>query len=267
MQRGIYVLLALVGTLAACQPDPKTNHSPAKESATPTAAGAAGGWAGKVDSLTAAQLPPLEKLPGQLLEARRWTDAQGENVLVIYRTKPVSKPGTDTDMESRTVQLFARQYLRPAADGPYRELWRLQDGIQDCPFDLDLGPLPGSTAITDLDHDGQTETTLVYKLACRSDVSPSDLKLIMREGPAKYALRGFTVVQYDSVPLLQRAPANACCLDTISKAELNEHYELNAGRYENEKDFRGAPRAFLGFARAHWRRWMVRDLDSGADTE
>ena len=268
MQRRLRTLLSLLGTVAACQSDPKTAAPPPATTKTtaPVPAAAAAGWAGKVDSLTAAQLPPLEKLPGQLLEARRWTDAGGENVLVVYRTKPVSKPGTDTDMESQSVQLHARQYRR-AAGGQYQELWRLRDGIEDCPFDLDLGPLPGSTAVTDLDHDGQTETTLVYKLACRSDVSPSDLKLIMHEGAAKYALRGYTVVQYDSVPLARRAPANACCLDTISKAELEEHYELNAGRYQNEKDFQKAPREFLGFARAHWRRWMLRDLDTGADAQ
>ena len=262
MQRGLCTLTILLGALAACQSDPNTPQTPAA-----TDSAASGGWGGKVENLSAAQLPALEKPPGELLEAKRWTDALGENVLVICRTKPVSKPETDVNMEESTsVKLFARQYVR-AGRGQYQELWRLQDGIEDCPFDLDLGPLPGSTSITDLDHDGQTETTLVYKLACRSDVSPSDLKLIMREGKTKYALRGYTVVQYDSVPLLQRVPANACCLDTISKAQLEEHYELAAGRYENERDFRGAPQEFLGFARAHWRRWVTRDLDTGAEGE
>ncbi|RTQ53598.1 hypothetical protein EJV47_02345 [Hymenobacter gummosus] len=253
----------MLGFAAACQSDPQTAPPPAAASADNDAAG---GWAGKVDSLAAAQLPPLDKPPGQLLQARRWRDANGENVLVVYRTKPVVKDLADTDMEGRTVELFARQYVR-AAGGQYQELWRLQDAVRNCPFDLDLGPLPGATRVTDLDHDGQTETTLVYKLSCRSDVSPADLKLILREGKAKYALRGYTVVQYDSVPLTQRVPANACCLDTIGQAELEEHYELAAGRYENENDFRGAPRAFLGFARAHWRRYVARDLDTGADAE
>ncbi|OON70669.1 M949_RS01915 family surface polysaccharide biosynthesis protein [Hymenobacter sp. CRA2] len=267
MQRGFHVWLGLLAGLAACQSDPNTTQPPAAAAApAATTASASAGWAGKVDSLTAAQLPRLEKLPGQLLQAWRWTDALGENVLVVYRTKPVYRTTPDTDMEGATVQLFARQYVL-AAGGQYQELWRLRDGIEDCPFDLDLGPLPGSTRITDLDADGQTETTLVYKLACRSDVSPSDLKLIMHEGKAKYALRGFTVVQYDSVPVAQRMPANPCCLDTISAAELDEHYELNAGRYENEKDFRGAPRAFLGFARAHWRHWAPRDLDTSTEVE
>jgi hypothetical protein len=256
MQRHFYAWLLLLAALTACQSEP-----PATQPAAPTAAAPKpAAWTGRVDSLTAAQLPALPKLPGQLLQARRWTDANGENLLVVYRTAPAAERKTQYTDEEYYVELFARQYVRQPG-GQYQEQWRLQDAVRNCPFDMWLGPLPGSTRVTDLDADGQTETTLVYKLTCRSDVSPSSLKLIMHEGKAKYALRGYTVVPVDSLPLAQHVPANACCLDTISRAELNsaEGYLLSDGRYENEKDFRRAPRAFLGFARAQWRRNIVRD--------
>ena len=47
-------------------------------------------------------------------------------------------------------------------------------------------------SITDLDSDGIAESTFLYKLSCRSDISPARLKLIMHKGAAKYAMRGTT---------------------------------------------------------------------------
>jgi hypothetical protein len=205
------------------------------------------------------QVPAVLRLPGNLLEAWRWTDASGENLLVVFRRGPLTEKTTKYTDEEAYVELSARQYVRRAES--WQELWRLQDAVRNCPFDLWLGPLPGATAITDLDGNGQSETTLIYKLTCRSDVSPSNLKLIMHEGAAKYALRGQMVVAYDSVPVSQRAPANPCCVDTLSQRQLNapDGYELLAGRYETEKGFKQAPPAFLRFARQQWRKWSVRD--------
>ncbi|MBX0292738.1 hypothetical protein K3G63_19995 [Hymenobacter sp. HSC-4F20] len=213
---------------------------------------------GQVRTLTRGQVPAPELLPpGTLLEARQWPDGNGENLLVVTRRGPLPEKTTQYTDEESYVELFARQYVRRA--GQWKELWRLQDAIRNCPFDMWLGTLPGSTQITDLDQDGQTETTLVYQLTCRSDVSPDNLKLIIREGKNKYALRGQNVVQYDSVPMAQRVPANPCCLDTISKQQLEapQGYELYAGRYENEKSFQGAPPQFLRYARRQWRKWIV----------
>ncbi|MCA8832243.1 hypothetical protein LF252_16565 [Hymenobacter sp. BT728] len=192
--------------------------------------------------------------PGNVLEIKQWADANGLNLLVITRTPEQDEPTNPDEPDGAShVEMYARQYVQRG--GKWQELWHLQDGVQHCPFDLWIGPVPGATTVTDLDHDGQTETTLLYSLTCTSDVSPATFKLIMREGAAKYALRGHTVVQYDSVPAAQRVPANPCCLDTISAARLEEHYELLAGRYENEKEFLNAPPAFLQFARRQWQRF------------
>ncbi len=54
--------------------------------------------------------------------------------------------------------------------------------------------MPNSPTITDLDDNGIAESTFLYKLRCRSDVSPVQLKLIMHQGKEKYALRGETLV-------------------------------------------------------------------------
>lgn len=221
------------GQSAASQP-PATNTSSA---AVPVSTGASTSERLQPVAVAAAEVPAAQRLPGKLLEAWRWQDANGENLLVVYRTaipsrnerraqtdpawrKKLADPNTVTSAEDdgRGAQLLVRQYVRK--QGAYAELWRLQDSVSDCPVDLILGPAPHSTTVTDLDHNGQSETTVLYALGCRGDVSPDDLKLVMHEGAAKYALRGFTVVQFDSIPARQRQPTNPCCLGQLSKGQL-----------------------------------------------
>lgn len=252
-----FVLLLGVGACSENPPHTPQATAPAAGKSVTTAAASAV----SVRTLTVGQVPDPGLLPpGQLLEARQWQDRNGENLLLLTRRGPFEEKTTEYTDEEAGVELFARQYVRQAS-GRWQELWHMQDAIRNCPFDMWLGPLPGSTSVTDLNGDGETETTLVYQLTCRSDVSPSDLKLILHAGRKKYALRGQTVVQYDSVAVAQRAPANPCCVDTLSEAELDapEGYKLYAGRYQNEKDFRGAPPELLRYARQQWRKWSLQD--------
>lgn len=214
-----------------------------------------------------ADIPAKLRLPGQLLEAWRWNDANGENMLVAFRTVSNSKqqanPSSDsteeqemTDLE-RTARLAVRQYVRQPKQTEYSELWRLQDAVTDCPLDMTLRLQPSSTTVTDLDQNGRSETTLVYALACRGDISGADLKLIMRAGAAKYALRGSSLVQYDSAPAQQRQPRNPCCLDKLSAAQREQGNP--EGYYQTEAEFRTAPPAFLTFARQHWQKFSIEE--------
>lgn len=230
-------------------------------------------------AVAASDVPAAQRQPGKLLEAWRWQDANSENLLVVYRTaipsrnerrantdpawrKKLADPKTVTSAEDdgRGAQLLVRQYV--LKKGAYTELWRLQDSVSDCPVDLILGPASNSTTITDLDHNGQSETTVLYAMGCRGDVSPDDMKLVMHEGATKYALRGFTVVQFDSIPARQRQPTNPCCLGQLSKTQLAKLYdgptEDYMGRYFSEADFKAKPE-FLHFARQQWQKYSVFD--------
>ncbi|MCB2378763.1 hypothetical protein LGH70_14265 [Hymenobacter sp. BT635] len=250
--------------LAACADEPR--QQPAEAAAPrPKIELPAAFETSQVRTLTASQLPAGVVLPaGKLQEARQWEDANGTNVLVVTRTAEQDEPNAPDEADeaegARHVELYARQYVR--RPGGYQLLWKLQDHVGHCPLDLALSLLPGSTAITDLDNDGHTETMLVYALGCRGDVSPLELKLILHEDAAKYALRGNNVVQYDSLPISKRMPATICCLDTVDekRAEARGDYSIYDGRYHNEKDFRGAPPAFLRFARQQWRRWSAQPV-------
>lgn len=269
-----YVPLILSAFLVACVDKQTETAAQAGTAVKPATGFTRPGGAIVPQAVTMAEIPDSLRLPGQLLEGLRWPDANGENLLVVFRTvtlsrqqrtakklpvaaPPDSRAVLDTRSLVRSAQLTARQYVR--RQGRYIELWRLQDFVRDCALGLTLRLVPGSTAITDLDHDGRSETTLLYALACQGDASSATLKLIMRAGPAKYALRGFTVVQQGPVPAAGHLPATPCCLGKLSE-DRRDNEDLG-GYYQTEAGFRAAPAAFLPFARRHWQKFSVEKMD------
>ncbi len=113
-----------------------------------------------------------------------------------------------------------------------KEVWRAKDFVDACEFDLTLELLEGSIEVTDLDDDGEPEISFLYQLACRSDVSPKVVKLLMYEGATKYALRG------------------------ESREQVGEH-EFMGGDFKADPAFARAPPKFLEFARAKWKAKVV----------
>jgi hypothetical protein len=79
-----------------------------------------------------------------------------------------------------------------------------------------------------LDNNGIAESTFLYRLGCRSDLSPVPLKLIMHEGKAKYTLRGETMVPSDN-----------------PKEKLG-------GPKTIDPTFHRAPKVFLNYALQQW---------------
>lgn len=275
-------------TLAACSEkhptvDGQSTSRPTNASAIDTTATATSSPENiRPVAVTAAEIPTAQKLPGKLLEAWRWKDNNGENLLVVYRKlipsrdelraqkdpafrKMLENPNTGRPVEDMGsgAELSVRQYVRKQGD--YTELWRLQDGVYDCPVDMILGPASHSTTVTDLDHNGQSETTFLYAVGCRGDISSDDLKLIMHEGKAKYALRGYTVVQVDSIPV--HASPNPCCIGELSKTKLRELFDGPdsgyMGRYISEADFKTKP-DFLQYARKQWQKYSVFDASQAS---
>lgn len=111
-------------------------------------------------------------------------------------------------------------------------LWKLYDLVEICPYDLDATFLPNSLTITDLDDNGIAESTFLYKLGCGSDVSPVQLKLIMHEGKAKYALRWETRVR------------------------IGGPDEKVGGQKTIDPAFRQAPKVFLDYALQQWNAFV-----------
>lgn len=203
------------------------------------------------------ELPETIKFKGRAHEVWQWKDSLGENWLILSTTD------ITYSNDEQTKQLFAYHYCKK--DTGIRLLWKLNDVIQQCPVDIAVEFIKGSTSITDLDKDGIAETTILYKLVCRGDVSPADMKLIMHEDSVKYALRGSMWS-----PFISDNPEEAVMPITEKDVNLErlqgykettEEYFKAYGRYKTEKEFVKAPSSFLIFARRQWLKHVKESFD------
>ncbi len=176
-------------------------------------------------------LPSDIKYAGNIVSGKRWNDKNGENILILTKTGVKKKKAKHPDFEEyiNEAELFGYHYV--STGGSFSLLWKINDFVNDCPLDLTLDFIQGSLSITDLNDNGIAESTFLYKLACRGDVSPSTLKLIMHENDTKYALRGDMLVR------------------------INGYNE--GGNYKVDKSFDTAPDAFLDFAKSQWMEFRL----------
>lgn len=121
-------------------------------------------------------------------------DVNGANTVVL-REVPV---GTGR-------QLFADHVAYFAMTDEREVLREVRDGVDDCGWgDLTAQFVPQSLAVHDDDGDAVGEVTFTYHLACRTDVSAAEQKLLVLEDGRKYILRGHTSTPYqpfeDPVP-------------------------------------------------------------------
>lgn len=196
-----------------------------------------------------ADLPTSITIKGKVQEAWKWNDRLGENLL-ITTSKMLRADKDEYAQEVQSAEIYAFHYTKQ--DRGYVQIGLMSDAEKSCPLDITCDFIPGSTTITDLDKDGIAEIKVQYSLACRGDVSPATMKLIMYENRVKYELRGkmwlksspedkFTVTENDVN--LEKLP------------KLNDEFDellRTFGRYENEKEFATAPPGFLTFARNEW---------------
>lgn len=113
----------------------------------------------------------------------------GGNLLIVsyvppYEDKNKNKYGE----EGYTGELYAAHYAGTNED--YQQVWTISEAEKSCPFDVTCEFIRDAIAITDLDADQVAEITVQYKLACRSDVSPAIMKLVMYETGTKFSLKG-----------------------------------------------------------------------------
>jgi hypothetical protein len=179
-------------------------------------------------------LPSDINYSGKIISGKRWTDKYGENIAILTTTTEhkSNKRGYDGEY-ARSKELYAYQYVNKS--GSWSQLWKVNDFINDCEFDVTLEFIGGSFSITDLNNDGVGESTFLYKMACRSDVSPCDMKLIMHEGDVKYAIRGTMKIFVD-----------------------NKWY---GGEYKVDKSFNEAPSSFLEYAKEQWNKYKTEKLN------
>jgi hypothetical protein len=91
--------------------------------------------------------------------------------------------------EAHTSRALYVTTLRMIGD-TWKKIEDIREVVAPCALDLTADFVDGAIGVTDLDDDGEAELTFAYRFGCGGDVSPNTMKLIMLEGPQKYALRG-----------------------------------------------------------------------------
>lgn len=211
---------------------------------------------GSIKNLDEGSLSGSVSFRGKLLEAKEWSDNNGENLLVISRYLPPAQIYPDNpDLTTESAFLYIRHFIK---EGPEFHLdWEKADSVTACTTDYWIGTPAKSTSITDLDKDGVSEITVIYFNACRGDVSPSDMKLILTEGGNSYTLQGETYIDPDGKKLNRESfepDLRRAYSDTIAAKPASL-----MGRYRNSEEFNSAPSEFLEFARKQWMEYFDKD--------
>jgi len=175
------------------------------------------------------KLPPiLKNYDGKIVAMAKWEDKLGRNVLFITETE--EKGG-----DNRHKELYGYHYL--ISDEENKQVWKINDFIKDCPVDLTLKYIDKSISITDLDKNGVGESLFLYRMACKGDVSPDDMKLIMHEGETKYAIRG------------------------TMRLEISGEKPFG-GEMKIDASFDKAPKEFVDFAKEQWNKFVLDKIGS-----
>ena len=206
--------------------------------------------------ITAADIPASIKVKGVIQEVWKWNDNLGENIFITSSVAPHDETSKDGE-EGQSAEIHASHYVKK--DREYTQVWMMNDAEKLCPVDITCDFIPGSATVTDLDKDGIAEIKVQYSVACRGDVSPATMKLIMYENGVKHALRGSMWIPY-SPDLKFTVTENDVNLETAPKIKVEDELLRTFGRYENEKEFTSAPPEFLTYARMEWLKYVKEKL-------
>ena len=162
---------------------------------------------------------------GTIVQGKKWKDSKGINILVLTTAEvkyEKTQQGEFGDEDGKT-ELYAYHFI--LKDTPQLQ-WKIYDFVGWCGLDVICEFYKNSLTITDLDNDGEAESTFLYAQACKGDVSPNGKKLIMHEGITKYAIRGASLL------------------------EMNK--EKMGGEKRPDAAFATAPKAFVDYANKQW---------------
>ena len=204
----------------------------------------------KPQKISMQELPSEITVVGTFNEAWKWTDSLGENIFLLSHEVKKDSPGDEFDEQPESGFVYTAHYLMK--EGKYRTTRTSTDDEKACSFDLLCNFIPGSTTITDLDNNGYAEIKYQFAKACRSDVSPASMTLVLRENGKNHILMGTRWVAYADDMAFNITEENASLEGTRKLADEMAELERTMGKYNSEYQFSNAPPAFLAFARKEW---------------
>lgn len=179
-----------------------------------------------ITKLSASDIPAPCVRKGKVVSAFKWTDKLGENVFIATETGEVPSSKVYSEIALSDAHVYAYHYV--IQENQVKLIRELHDFVSECDFDINASFIPGTIQITDLNSDDTGEIWMMYETYCLSDVSPSDLKIMMFQGGEKYAIRGNSQVDVG-------------------------YNEIVGGDYKMDAAFSSAPSVFRDFAKSMWK--------------
>jgi len=134
---------------------------------------------------------------GKLVFAQRIRDQRGEHILVLQR-KAGSSASSPKSGRIEHIELNAAYYSQQ--NNRWKQDWTVHDFVE-CPgLDAMADFFASSVSVTDINGDGKAEVTVPYKLFCGGGIDSYTVKVILREGPLKLAIRGKSEVKLPGQP-------------------------------------------------------------------
>ena len=131
----------------------------------------------KTIALDKKSIPKSIVYKGHIINAVQYTDGDGEHLMFTTETGDLKVKDNDDLLKA---ELYACNYL--ITGNQQKLFWQMHDFTIACPLDTKAQYIPNTFAITDLNKDGKAEVWLMYLTACRGDVSPASMKIIMHKG-------------------------------------------------------------------------------------
>lgn len=126
-------------------------------------------------------LPPFVDFTHDDGDTLTWADKQGVHFLVLHQSE---KTFHESEMTS-SQYILAKHWLQ---EGNSRvETWSYQDGIEDCQVDIEAKFL-AAPRFADLDEDGVYEVWFITQMACKGDISPSRVQVVMVDNGTTYRM-------------------------------------------------------------------------------
>jgi hypothetical protein len=183
--------------------------------------------------ITAGEVPKSINFEGKFVKGFQFTDAAGEHLFLAAETGVINSKVENDEDYFRSAMLYAYQF--DLKNEKWEQQWRVIDFEKDCALDVSAAFTRDALLITDLNNNGKAEVWLMYKIACRGDVSPSNLKIIMYEDGKKYAMRGQSFVKLSAA-------------------------ETYGGKYALDQAFKTGPKVFVQYAEKLWGKYKLEDF-------
>ena len=228
------ICLALIAIFQSCTSDSKKQNVESEKTVENKTASTKDGKISTAVNLSIDQIPPEIKYEGKVKSAVQWTDQRGENIVLTTETGIYQSKKFKHESDGEDAELFAYHFIK--TDGSFKQTWKVYDYISDCPFDVAASFIDKAFTITDLNNNGTAEVWLMYRMVCQSDLSPSDMKIIMYEGQQKFAVRGESKVMHG--------------------IDNNGNKMYMGGEYKIDDALSNGPKVFLEFAKALWNKHM-----------